>query len=100
MSNVRLDLLRLNGLGQVAAEIEQLQDQNSSLLATNYDLRKERDRMTDELTETRRDAQRYRWLVSQGDPILWDYLGGMDDDQIDEAIDKWIAEDAATKEQP
>lgn len=40
------------------------------------------------------DAQRYRWLVGQNDPIIWDYLGGMDDDQIDEAIDKWIADDA------
>ena len=40
------------------------------------------------------DAQRYRWLVGQNDPIIWHYLGGMDDDQIDEAIDKWIADDA------
>lgn len=50
----------------------------------------------------REDAQRYRWLVGQNDPIIWDYLGGMDDDQIDEAIDKWIADDAhlSRKEQP
>ena len=38
---------------ELKAEIARLRDQNSSLLATNYDLRKERDRMTDELAEAR-----------------------------------------------
>ena len=52
------------------------------------------DRLRRELAEARRDAERYRWLSSQNDPIIWEYLGGMDDDQIDEAIDKWIADDA------
>jgi len=54
---------RIDGRGadeimrRAADEIERLQDQNSSLLATNYDLRKERDRMTDFLEEA-------RWLLS------------------------------------
>ena len=70
MSNVRLDLLRLNGLGQVAAEIEQLQDQNSSLLATNYDLRKERDRMTDELAGAQAENAKLRkWFLAATEPV-------------------------------
>ena len=37
-----------------------------------------------------RDAARYRWLVNCSDGAVWQFLSGMDDDQIDEAIDKWI----------
>lgn len=37
----------------LASDYDLLSDQNSSLLATNYDLRKERDRMTDEIAALR-----------------------------------------------
>jgi uncharacterized protein YdcH (DUF465 family) len=48
---------------EAADEIERLQDQNSLLLVTNYDLRKERDRMTDELAEAR------EWIEETGHRI-------------------------------
>lgn len=41
------------------------------------------------------DAKRYRWLVTCNDGGVWTFLSGLDDDQIDEAIDKWIADDSA-----
>ena len=43
------------------------------------------------LAESARDSQRYRWLVNCNDAGVWAFLAGMDDDQIDVAIDKWMA---------
>lgn len=43
---------------KLLTELAETQDQRSSLLATNYDLRKERDRLTDELAEARGLLQR------------------------------------------
>jgi hypothetical protein len=45
------DAKRFNAYFKLQRELAETQDQRSSLLATNYDLRKERDRMTDGLAE-------------------------------------------------
>jgi hypothetical protein len=82
-----------DGSCQLHDRIDALTAENAALKAQLAYAASTGDECAIEVEELRKDAERYRWLVSQGDPILWDYLGGMDDDQIDEAIDKWLADD-------
>lgn len=54
-------------------------------------LKAEIEHLRSRLAEAEVDARRYRWLVNCNDAGVWAFLAGMDDDQIDEAIDKWLA---------
>jgi len=69
--------------GLLEEQLRETQDQRSSLLATNYDIRKERDRLTDELSEAREvlrvcrdnldegmETEFYRALVARIDAFI------------------------------
>lgn len=77
---------------EAAAEIERLRDL-FRMAVRNCERYEERLSETEErLEQAARDSARYRWLVNCNDAGVWSFLSGMDDDQIDEEIDRWMAD--------